>query len=104
MVETSLHPALDKRLATLRSRIDGIRRAMSLAPPAEKMQAAAALAELERRFAALDAQVRALSQEAPGLRQSIKAEVILMADDLVGMSEDLMTWIETGSHPDPYAR
>ncbi|MDR3534125.1 MAG: hypothetical protein P4L90_26620 [Rhodopila sp.] len=101
MTETSLHSALEMRLLTLGARIDALKQKMSNAPTQEKVREFAELAELERRHKTLDERVRKLNQEGPGFRQNIKAELVLMADDLMGMSEDLMVWIDTGSQPDP---
>ena len=99
MTETSLHLALDKRLTTLEARIVELKEKMSHASPPEKVHEFAELTELERRYKALEERVRALNLEGRGFRQNIKAELILMADDLTGASEALMEWIDTGRRP-----
>jgi hypothetical protein len=100
MAETGLHSALELRLAALARLIAKLRQTMRQAKGIEKIEEFDEIEGLERRYKVLEDQLRKLNGEGPGFRQDMKAEIEKVADDLTGMVEEFVTWVDSGYQPD----
>ena len=95
MEANDLHRGLELRLEALAERIAALRQKMSMAKGVEKIEELGEVDELERRYAVLAEQLRALNREGPGFRQNIKAGIEKLADDLSGTVEEFMDWVDS---------
>ena len=100
MTETGLHSALELRLAALARLIAKLRQTMRQAKGIEKIEEFDEIEGLERRYNVLEDQLRKLNGEGLGFRQDVKAEIEKVADDLTGMVEEFVTWVDSGYRPD----
>ncbi len=90
MRRLGLHRGLELRLDALADRIEALRQATANAKGAEKFEDLGELGELKQRYEILTDRLHALNEEGPGFRQSVKAELEAMADDLSGIVEDFI--------------
>jgi predicted nucleic acid-binding Zn-ribbon protein len=95
-----LHPALEKKVRLLGTRIAVLQHKMETATSEQKIEALGRLTGLEQRHKHLEDQLRALDREGPGFRQDMKATMILLADDLTGAIEDLILSVDEHDHAD----
>ncbi len=100
MAQTGLHSRLEMTLTALAARIAELRKKMSQAKGVEKIEELDEMEGLERRYKMLEDQLRKLNGEGPGFRQDMKAEIEKVADDLTGMVEEFVTWVDSGYQPD----
>ena len=100
MAETGLHSALEMRLAALATRIAKLRQTMRQAKGGEKIEEFDEIEGLERRYKMLEDQLRQLNGEGPSFREDMKAEIEKVADDLTGVVEEFVTWVDSGYQRD----
>lgn len=96
MTHSHAHAELESRLAALETRIAQIRQAMQTDSDQAKVEDASKLADLEHRHAALAARLTALRDE--GFASGLRAELSLMLDDLATAVDDVVSWVDAGSH------
>ncbi len=91
MIEKHLHPELAQRLQVLEGRIRALKQKLGSGSGAEKVHGSSTLVALEQRHDSLLERTRTLDDEGPGFRQHVKAEIIVMADDLTAMVDSMIT-------------
>lgn len=97
MERTGLHPGLEARLAELVTRIAELKRKLNHTEGIAKVETAEEVEHLEQRYEYLEDRLRALDREGPGVRQDATAEFEKLADDLGGMVESFVTWVDSGA-------
>jgi hypothetical protein len=97
MERRSLHPGLEARLAALATRIAELKQKLNHAEGIARVETAGAVEHLERRYEYLEDRLRALDREGSGVRQDVMAEFEKLADDLGGMVESFVTWVDSGA-------
>ena len=95
MMTKHLHPELAQRLRMLEGRITTLKQKLNAGSGSEKVNGSGTLHALEQRHGSLQERVRTLDDEGPGFRQDVKAEIIVMADDLHAMIDSMIV----PSHP-----
>jgi hypothetical protein len=96
MEKTGLHPGLEARLTALATRIAELKRRMNQMKGVEKIEAFGEVKELEQRYQVREDRLHALNRRGPGLRQNIEAELEKVTDDLSGVVEDFIMWVDSG--------
>jgi predicted nucleic acid-binding Zn-ribbon protein len=89
MTIKTLHPDLEAHVAGLRDRITTLKNKISHDSEAERVEDLGRLTVLEQHHHALAEKLRALNQEGPGFRQTVKAEILVLAEDLHRLLESL---------------
>ena len=90
MITKHLHPELTQRLHVLEGRIRTLKQKLCSGDGAEKVNGSSTLLALEQRHDSLLERTRTLDDEGPGFRQNVKAEIIVMADDLTAMVDSMI--------------
>jgi hypothetical protein len=103
MDETDLHLALKMRVKTLGLRITALKNTMSEATDAKRSEKLGELHELGQRHKDLDQRLRQVDREGPGLRQAVKADLSLLADNIQGGLDSLMFSIDAHYVADEHA-
>jgi len=94
----TLHPELEADVESLSARIVALKSRITRESNPAKIEDAGQLVALEQQHSALAQRLHALNQEGPGFHQSVKAECIVIADDLSRMIESL--WLKhENNHP-----
>ena len=105
MNEADLHVALKMRVRTLGLRITALKKTMSEATDAKRIEKLGELHELERRHKDLKERLHQIGREGPGLRQDVNADLSLLADNIQGGLNSLMFSIDehylAGEHAKP---
>jgi len=104
MSTTGLHPELEQRVADLGARIAALQELTDSARPARRLGLESQLHELQRRHDNLKQRLHQLDAAGRGFSQATKAELLLLADDLMGAIEDLMMMTDADFRPDPHRK
>jgi predicted nucleic acid-binding Zn-ribbon protein len=100
MNATGKHPGLEMRLRSLSERIGELKRKMNRADSVTRIEMMGEVLQLEQREKVLEAQLRKLDGEGPGLRQNLKAEFDKIADDLAASVQDFIIRLDRHRAPD----
>jgi chaperonin cofactor prefoldin len=90
MMTKHLHPELGQRLRMLEGRINTLQQTLKAETGSNKVYGCGTLHALEQRHDSLQERIRTLNDEGPGFRQNVKAEIIVMADDLHAMIDSMI--------------
>jgi hypothetical protein len=100
MEQSGLHAELESQLTVLATHIAELRQMMNQAKGGRRNEDFDEIEKLERRYKALDGELRRLGRDGPDLEPGVKAEIEAGANELTRWVQEHTAWIDSGYRPD----